>query len=118
MAAAKIHRHASARAAVNPASTARFRLPRKMWESACPTRTGCRVRSSKTSPLVTGRVLRNSTNAKNRTAHAEAPTVQRQLISAKVNDGRRKAARKPSMVGETRDMCDQDNARRGLSSEG
>ena len=84
------------------ASTARFRLPRRMCEIARPTSKGCLVERRAASPLVTGSVSRNSISQKKTIAQPTAPTVQRQAISAKVSEGRRKLARKPSSVGETR----------------
>src|SRR5579872_3398999 len=77
---------------------------------ACSTRNGCFVRRKKSSPLVIGRVSRNSTKPKKSKTIAAPPNAQRQLISANENKGRRKAVRNPSAVGES-DMRCQDNAR-------
>src|SRR5437660_4715129 len=73
---------------------------------AWDTRNGLRVRRKSSSPLVTGSVSRNSKRPKKNNTVAVAPTAQRQVISAKVSNGRRKAARKPSDVGEM-GMCRQ-----------
>src|SRR5437879_4481030 len=73
---------------------------------AWDTRNGLRVRRKSSSPLVTGSVSRNSKRPKKNNTVAVAPTAQRQVISAKVSNGRRKAARKPSAVGEM-GMCRQ-----------
>jgi hypothetical protein len=54
--------------------------------------------------LDTGSVARYSMTQKRDNAQATAPAVQRQAISANVSEGRRSAARKPSNVGETRDI--------------
>src|SRR5580704_7791522 len=74
---------------------------------------GCRVRSKRISPPDTGSVSRYSRSENPTRAVAVAPTVQRHEISASVSEGRRKAARKPSSVGEMRDMRTQDNSWRG-----
>src|SRR5277367_5403804 len=91
-------------AASNAANTARFKLPRRMCEIARPTSKGCLVDRSVSSLRVTGSVSRNSISQKKTSAHPTAPTVQRQVISARVSEGRRKLARKPSSVGEMRGM--------------
>ena len=55
------------------------------------------------------KVPRYSKRPKIKTAAAVAPTIQRHMISARVSEGRRKAARNPSAVGEIA-MCAQDNS--------
>src|SRR5260370_30142404 len=102
--AAMTQNKASATATSKTANTARLRLPRKMWEMALPMSTGCRVPKRVLSPRLTGSVFRYSMSEKRNNVHATAPTVQRQAISANVNAGRRNAARKPSSVGEVRDI--------------
>src|SRR5712671_2600991 len=104
MDAAAIHSREIATIANKAANTARLRLPRKIWEMAFPMSNGCRVPSRVLSPRLTGRVFRYSMNEKRNNVQAIAPTAQRQVISAKVSDGRRTDARKPSSVGEGRDI--------------
>ena len=60
MEAATIQSNESASAASNAASTARFRLPRRMCAIARPTSKGCLVERRVASPLVTGSVSRYS----------------------------------------------------------
>src|SRR5260370_15653675 len=81
-----------------------------MCARAGPTRKGCLVLRSVASARDTGSVSRNSISEKKSTAQATATTVQRQAISASVSEGRRKAARKPSRVGERRDIGNQHNS--------
>src|SRR5580704_11520659 len=104
MVAVTIQSNDTAISASNAATTARFRLPRRMCSIARPTSKGCLVESRAASPLVTGSVLRNSISQKNTNAQPTAPTVQRHAISANASEGRRKLARKPSSVGEMRGM--------------
>src|ERR1700683_4885837 len=105
MEAAKIKRTERPSAATKPASTARFKLPRKMCAIALPTSSGCLVRRRAASPFVTGSVSRYSMSEKKISAQATAPAVQRHAIAANVSEGRRNAARKPSSVGETLGMA-------------
>src|ERR1700730_7444107 len=104
MEATTIQRNDSAISATNAASTARLRLPRGMCAIALPTSKGCLVNKRVASPLVTGSVPRYSTNQKPINAQATAPMVQRQAISAKIADGLRNVARKPSRVGDGGDI--------------
>src|SRR5271168_1692736 len=104
MEAATIQSNDKAISANSAASTARFMLPRRICSIARPTSKGCLVERRAASPLVTGSVPRNSISQKNTSAQPTAPTVQRHAISAKASEGRRKLARKPSSVGETRGM--------------
>src|ERR1700723_1816231 len=73
-----------------------------MCAIARPMSNGCLVARRAASAFVTGSVSRNSMSPKTIRVQANAPTVQRQAISAKVSEGQRKLARKPSSVGETR----------------
>src|SRR5260370_38377640 len=81
-----------------------------MCARAGPTRKGCLVLRSVASARDTGSVSRNSISEKKINAQATAPTVQRQTTSASVSAGRRKAARKPSRVGERRGIGNQHNS--------
>src|SRR5271155_230123 len=100
MEAMMIQSNERAIAASNAASTVRFKLPRRMCEIARPMSKGCLVDRRVSSPRVTGSVSRNSIDQKKTNAKPTAPTVQRHVISARVSEGRRKLARKPSSVGE------------------
>ena len=102
--AAMIHSTESDSITSNAASTARFRLPRRMWVRARTTNAGCRVDRRAESAVVTGSVSRYSMKQKRNKAAAVAPSVQRHAISANVSDGRRNAARKPSIVGDGADI--------------
>src|SRR5579871_6987997 len=98
--AATIHSRPIRSAASNRAITPRPRLPRKMCARARATRNGCRDRKKSSSLSLTGSVFRYWTRPNRKRAIAVPPTVQRQRISPNVSEGRRKAARNPSAVGE------------------
>jgi hypothetical protein len=75
-----------------------------MWAIALEIKMGWRERRKSNSPLFTGRVFRYSKKEKPNKVQAVAPTLHRQAISARASEGWRKAARKPSSVGDGRDM--------------